>query len=149
MKGRIMKVASILKAKGASVATTPPDATVSAVVWDLRLKGIGALVVSEDGTTVLGLISERDIVHALAEHGARLLGLRVSQLMTRSVVTCTPEDSITTVMALMTRHRVRHIPVVEDGKLRGIVSIGDVVKHRLDELEMEANIIREAYIARR
>ncbi len=144
-----MKVASILKAKGASVATTPPDATVSAVVWDLRLKGIGALVVSEDGTTVLGLISERDIVHALAEHGARLLGLRVSQLMTRSVVTCTPEDSITTVMALMTRHRVRHIPVVEDGKLRGIVSIGDVVKHRLDELEMEANIIREAYIARR
>ncbi len=144
-----MKVASILKAKGASVATTPPDATVSAVVWDLRLKGIGALVVSEDGTTVLGLISERDIVHALAEHGARLLGLRVSQLMIRSVVTCTPDDSITTVMALMTRHRVRHIPVVENGRLRGIVSIGDVVKHRLDELEMEANIIREAYIARR
>jgi len=149
MEESIVKVAAILKAKGTSVATTPPEATVSTVVWDLRSKGIGALVVSQDGTTLLGLISERDIIHALAEHGARLPGLRVSQLMTRSVVTCTPEDSITTVMALMTRHRVRHIPVVEAGRLRGIVSIGDVVKHRLDELEMEANVIREAYIARR
>ncbi len=144
-----MKVAAILKAKGASVATTPPDETVSTIVWELRSKNIGALVISEDGITVLGLIAERDIIHGLAEHGARLLGLRASQLMTQPVLTCAREDSVTTVMALMTRHRVRHIPVVEDGKLRGIVSIGDVVKHRLDELEMEANIIREAYIARR
>lgn len=144
-----MKVAAILKAKGASVATTPPDETVSTIVWELRSKNIGALVISEDGITVLGLIAERDIIHGLAEHGARLLGLRASQLMTQPVLTCAREDSVTTVMALMTRHRVRHIPVVEDGKLCGIVSIGDVVKHRLDELEMEANIIREAYIARR
>lgn len=144
-----MKIASILKAKGASVATTPPDTTISTIVWELRSKNIGALAISEDGATVLGLISERDIIHGLAEHGARLLGLRASQLTTRPVVTCTSEDSVTTVMALMTRHRVRHVPVVEDGKLCGIVSIGDVVKHRLDELEMEANIIREAYIARR
>ncbi|MBI4608041.1 MAG: CBS domain-containing protein [Candidatus Rokubacteria bacterium] len=144
-----MKVAAILKAKGASVSTTPPDTTLSTIAWELKSKGIGALVVSEDGTTILGLIAERDIVHALAEHGAKLSGLRVSQVMSRSVITCTPEDSVTTVMALMTRYRVRHIPVVEDGKLRGIVSIGDVVKHRLDELAMEANIIREAYIARR
>jgi len=144
-----MKVAAILKAKGASVSTTPPDTTLSTIAWELKSKGIGALVVSEDGTTVLGLISERDIVYGLAEHGARLPGLRVSQVMSRSAVTCTPEDSVTTVMALMTRYRVRHVPVVEGGKLCGIVSIGDVVKHRLDELEMEANIIREAYIARR
>lgn len=144
-----MKVASILKAKGTSVATTRPDVTISTVVWELRSKNIGALVVSEDGSTLLGMISERDIAHGLVEHGAKLLGMRASQLMTKPVVTCTPEDSITTVMALMTRYRVRHIPVVEGGKLRGIVSIGDVVKHRLDELEMEANVIREAYIARR
>jgi len=144
-----MKVGSILKAKGASVATTAPDATIATIVWELKSKGIGALVVSEDGATVLGLISERDIVYGLAEHGAKLPGMRVSQLTTRSVVTCTPEDIITRAMALMTHHRVRHIPVIEDGKLRGIISIGDVVKHRLDELELEANILREALIVRR
>lgn len=143
-----MKVASILRAKGESVATTLPDTTISTMVWELRSKGIGALVVSQDGTTVLGLISERDIVHGLTEHGAGLLGMCASQVMTKSVVTCTPEDSITNVMAQMTRHRVRHIPVVEGGKLRGIVSIGDVVKYRLDELELEANVLREAYITR-
>ncbi len=143
-----MKVASILKAKGERVATTSPDTMISMVVWELRSKGIGALVVSQDGTTTLGLISERDIVHGLAEHGPRLLGMPTSQVMTKSVVTCTPEDSITNVMAQMTRHRVRHIPVVEGGKLRGIVSIGDAVKHRLDELELEANVLREAYITR-
>jgi CBS domain-containing protein len=141
-----MKVASILKAKGESVETIPPDTTISSAVWDLRVKSIGALVVSEDGTTMLGLISERDVVRGLAEHGAALLGLRVREVMSRSVITCAPEDSITRVMAEMTRHRVRHLPVVEQGRLRGIVSIGDVVKYRLDELEMEANILREALI---
>ncbi len=134
-----MNVASILKAKGESVATTLPDTTISTIVWELRSRGIGALVVSQDGTTFLGLISERDIVHSLAEHGAGLLGMRASQVMTKSV---------TSVMAQMTRHRVRQIPVVEGGKLRGIVSIGDVVKHRVDELELEANVLREAYITR-
>lgn len=144
-----MKVASILNAKGKNVATTRPDTTMSTIVWELRSKGIGALVVSQDGTTILGLISERDIVHGLTEHGARLLSMRASQVMTTSVVTCTPEDSSTNVMAQMTRHRVRHIPVIEGGKLRGIVSIGDLVKHRLDELELEANVLRQAYITRR
>ncbi len=142
-----MKVASILKAKGESVTTTP-DTTISTIVWELRSKGIGALVVSQDGTTMLGLISERDIVSALAEHGAGLLGMRAAQVMSRPIVTCTPEDSITGVMAQMTRHRVRHIRVVDGERLRGIVSIGDMVKHRLDELELEANVLREAYITR-
>lgn len=142
-----MKVASILKAKGESVTTTP-DTTISTIVWELRSKGIGALVVSQDGTTMLGLISERDIVSALAEHGAGLLGMRAAQVMSRPMVTCTPEDSITGVMAQMTRHRVRHIRVVDGERLRGIVSIGDMVKHRLDELELEANVLREAYITR-
>ena len=143
-----MSVESILKAKGTHVETTRPDTTLYTIVWDLKLKGIGALVVSEDGTSVLGLISERDIVRGLAEHGATILSLPVSKLVTSPVVTCTPRESITAVMARMTRHRVRHLPVVEGGKLCGIVSIGDVVKHRLDELELEANILRENLMAR-
>jgi len=143
-----MSVESILKAKGPHVETTRPDTTVYTILWDMKLKGIGALVVSEDGATVLGLISERDIVRGLAEHGAKLLTLPVSQLVTSPVVTCTPRESITAVMARMTLHRVRHLPVVDLGKLCGIVSIGDVVKHRLDELEQESNILRENLIAR-
>ena len=143
-----MKVSSILKTKGRSVATAPPDTTLSTVVWDLKVKSIGAVVVSDDGATILGMISERDIVLGLAEHGAKLLGMRAADIMNRSVITCSPEDNVTAVMAQMTRHRARHIPVVEDGKLCGIVSIGDVVKHRLDELELEANILREAYLVR-
>ena len=140
-----MSVAAILKAKGAGVETTRPDTTLHAVVWDLKLKGIGALVVTDDGVTVRGLISERDIVRGLAEHGSTLLALPVSRLLTAApVVTCAPGESITAVMARMTRHRVRHLPVVEGGRLCGIVSIGDIVKNRLDELELEANILRES-----
>jgi len=138
-----MKVAAILKAKGTHVETTRPDTSLYSVIWDLKLKRIGAFVVSQDGSIVLGLVSERDIVHGLAEHGAKLLALPVAQVMTSPVVTCTPEDNGTAVMARMTRYRVRHLPVIEDGKLAGIVSIGDVIKYRLDELEMEANILRE------
>jgi CBS domain-containing protein len=143
-----MKVAAILKAKGTHVETTRPDASLYTIVWDLKLKGIGAFVVSEEGATVLGMVTERDIVLGLAEHGTKLLSLPVSRVMTPAV-TCTPEDSVTAVMARMTRYRVRHLPVVEDGKLRGIVSIGDVIKYRLDELEMEANILRETLIISR
>src|SRR5262249_37595979 len=101
------------------------------------------IVVSEDGSMVLGLVSERDIIRGLTEHGAQLLTLPVSKLMTSPVITCRLEESITAVMARMTRHRARHLPVVEGGKLCGIVSIGDVVKHRLDELQLEANVLRE------
>lgn len=143
-----MKVSSILKAKGGSVATTRTDTTLSTIAWELKVKGIGAVVISDDGVTILGMVSERDIVLGLAEHGAKLLGMRASDIMNRSVVTCSPDDSGTAVMAQMTRHRARHIPVVEGGKLCGIVSIGDLVKHRLDELELEANVLREAYLVR-
>jgi CBS domain-containing protein len=106
-------------------------------------------VVSEDGTTVLGMISERDILRGLAEHGTKLLSSPVSQPMTTAVLTCTLGDSIAAVIARMTRHCVRHLPVVEGGRLCGIVSIGDVVKHRLDELELEANVLRENLMASR
>jgi CBS domain-containing protein len=138
-----MSVALILKAKGTHVETTRPDTTLYTVVWSLQVKGIGAQVVSEDGITVLGLISERDIVRGLTQHGTKLLALPVSELMTSPAVTCTPGESIRAVMARMTRYRVRHLPVVEGGKLCGIVSIGDLVKHRLDELELETNVLRE------
>jgi CBS domain-containing protein len=143
-----MKVASILKRKGTDVTTVRPDATIAAAAREMATKEIGALVVTEDGRTVLGLLGERDIVTGLAHYGARIMDLRVSDLMRRAVVTCGPDDTITGVMAVMTRHRARQLPVVEGRHLRGIVSIGDAVKHRLEELETEANILREAFIAR-
>jgi CBS domain-containing protein len=139
-----MTVAAILKAKGSHVETTHPDTTLYTVAWQLKSRNIGALVVvGEDDTRILGMISERDVVRALIEHDAHVLALPVSRVMTTSVFTCTPRDRITAVMALMTRHRVRHLPVLDDRRLVGIVSIGDVVKHRLDELELEANVLRE------
>jgi CBS domain-containing protein len=143
-----MNVSSLLKVKGTSVVTVPPDATIATVVHELRARGIGALVVTQDGRRVLGLIAERDIVHGLAEHGPRLLGMRVVELMERAVVTCAPDDTIATVMGRMTHQRARHLPVVEHGQLRGLVSIGDVVKHRLDDLETETHILREMFLAR-
>jgi len=143
-----MKVMSILKKKGDRVVTVRPEATLAAVVRELTAKAIGAVVVSEDGVTPLGLVSERDIVRALGIYGGRTLDLHALDIMERRPVTCHPGDSVTRLMAEMTRYRVRHLPVVEDGRLRGIVSIGDAVKHRLDELETEANVLREAFIAR-
>jgi CBS domain-containing protein len=147
-EGRIMNVTSILKVKGAHVTTVRPDATVLAIIRELTAKSIGAVVVSEDGVGLLGLVAERDIVRALGIYGARTLDLRAADIMVRRPVTCRPEDSLTRIMSEMTRERVRHLPVVEEGRLRGLVSIGDVVKHRLDELETEANILREAFIGR-
>ena len=141
-----MTVAAILKAKGSHVESVRPDATLYTAVWELKSKNIGALVVvGNDGTTILGMISERELVRELLGHDTptHLLSLPVSKVMTTPVVTCSPDERITAVMARMTRHRVRHLPVVEHGRLVGIVSIGDVVKHRLDELELEASVLRE------
>jgi len=140
-----MTVAAILKDKGGHVETTHPDTTLYTVAWQLKTRNIGALVVvDESGTRIVGMISERDFVRALTEHGAPLLALSVSRVMTTPVLTCAPGDRITEVMARMTRHRVRHLPVVDGGRLIGIVSIGDVVKYRLDELMLEADVLREA-----
>ena len=144
-----MNVDGILRTKGAAVVTIRPDATIGDLVRGLRADRIGAMIVSEDGRSILGIISERDVVRGLAERGSRILEAPVADLMTRDVVSCTPRDTVKQVMAEMTRHRVRHLPVVADGVLCGIVSIGDVVKNRLEEMETETNVLREAYIARK
>ena len=138
-----MNVETILRTKGSAVATIRPDETVGVAVQQLIDRNIGALVVSNDGDSVDGIISERDIVHGLADHGTALLSLKVAQMMSRRVVTCELSDSVDQLMAEMTNRRIRHFPVVQDGRLRGIVSIGDVVKNRLDEVESEATSMRE------
>jgi len=138
-----MNVETILKAKGRAVVTIAPDATISEAVELLRQKGIGAVVVSDDGIRIGGILSERDIVHALAERGARTLQLEVATLMTRHVYSCRPDDTVADLMAEMTLRRIRHLPVVENGRLSGIISIGDVVKSRLDEVEAEASSLRQ------
>jgi CBS domain-containing protein len=144
-----MKVESILAAKGESVETIRPDREIALAAVRLRDARIGALVVSTDGKEVKGIISERDIVRGLAERGANVLDLTVRNLMTPKVITCTPEDSVTHLMKLMTSKRIRHLPVISaEGELCGIVSIGDVVKNRLEELELEATVLRDAYISR-
>ncbi len=143
-----MKVQAMLSAKGHEVATTLPETVISTVIRKLKLEGVGALVVSEDGDHVIGIISERDVVRGLAEHGAELLDMRVADLMTRNVKTCSPEDDLKHVMTEMTRSRIRHLPVTEDGRMCGIVSIGDVVKTRLDELETETSALRDYIVGR-
>jgi CBS domain-containing protein len=137
-----MNVETILRNKGNWVATIRPDATIAEAVEMLNRERIGALVVSEADGNVDGVLSERDIVSALAAYGADLLSRPVDEVMTRNVVTCDPADTVQDLMAEMTNRRFRHFPVVRDGRLCGIVSIGDLVKNRLDEVEFEADSLR-------
>jgi CBS domain-containing protein len=143
-----MDVDRILRSKGATVITIRSDATVAELVRGLRDARIGAMVVSDDGWHVDGIVSERDVVRGLAEHGVRIMDERIADVMTRVVVTCSPHDTVKQVMSVMTLRHVRHLPVVDDGVLKGIVSIGDVVKFRLDEIQTEAGVLRDAYIGR-
>lgn len=132
-----MHIRHLLRHKGSEVATISGDETVRAALALLAERGIGALVVSGDGRSIDGILSERDIARGLHERGAGLLGEPVSGVMTAEVHSCTPDVSVTDLAQLMTDRRVRHVPVVEAGGMVGIVSIGDVVKARLDELEEE------------
>ena len=143
-----MSVQSILRRKGTEVTTIGPEANIKAAADRLRGNNIGALVVL-DGEAVIGLISEREIVYALSRYGDALSSMSVKQIMRFGAITVSPDESIDRVMKLMTRHRVRHMPVLRDDKLAGIVSIGDVVRHRLDDLEIETNVLRDAYFASR
>jgi CBS domain-containing protein len=140
-----MLVGQILNAKGGKVVSTRQDATIAEVAGLLRRKKIGAVVVMEAGK-LCGIISERDLARGLADHGAELLEMKVAQLMTRDVVTCTPESGLDHLMQSMTEGRFRHLPVLRDGEMIGIISIGDVVKHRLSELEAETHQLQD-YIA--
>ena len=141
-----MTVARILALKGRNVITTAPHRTLDEVAKILAEKGIGAVVVTGADGEVLGILSERDIVRAVARGGMGLLEDPVSKHMTAKVVTATEEMSVVGVMEEMTRHRFRHIPIVKNGRLAGLISIGDVVKHRLEEIENEHQALRE-YIA--
>jgi len=132
-----MRISDLLRAKGTEIVTVTPDTRVRRLLAVLAEHRIGAVVVSHNGTSVDGIASERDIVRSLAERGAAVLSEPVTAIYTAEVRTVTPQTSLEEVMRMMTLHRVRHAPVVADGGLAGIVSIGDVVKSRIDELETE------------
>ena len=143
-----MKVENILVQKGSDVATIGPEVSVKKAADWLRAKNIGALVVTRDDT-VLGTISERNIVRAFSQYGEQIASMPVKDIMTHGFITVVPGDDLNHVMTLMTQHRARHLPVLRNGRLAGIVSIGDVVKHRLDDLELETKVLRDVYIASR
>ena len=141
-----MLVSDLIKEKGAGVITTRPATTVADVADIIASKRIGAVVVTELDDKVVGIISERDIVNGLSMSGASLLKLPASDVMTRDVFTCAKTEDVNQLRREMTTRRARHIPIVEDDKLIGIISIGDIVKNRLDELEDETQQMRD-YIA--
>ena len=143
-----MNVQTMLEKKGGKVVTAPPGMTILAISHLLNAERIGALIVSSDGERIEGIISERDVARGLAAHGQELPHMHARDLMTREVMTCGPEDDIKMVMSRMTHGRIRHLPVVAQGKLCGIISIGDVVKNRLEELEMETSVLRDYAVAR-
>ena len=139
-----MNVQSILGTKGFDVATVGQEASLADAAARLRDHGVGALVVSNDGQHIDGIVSERDVVRALAAHGAGALGRTVGSVMSTTVVTCVADDSVEDLMSSMTERRIRHLPVVdEQGLLAGIVSIGDVVKARLGQLQVENDALTE------
>jgi CBS domain-containing protein len=141
-----MRIADVLRSKGSAVATVTPQTTIAELLAGLAEHNIGAMVVlGPEG--LVGIVSERDVVRNLHERGAAMLTRPVSDIMTTVVATCTPQDSINGLAAVMTQNRVRHIPVLDGGRLAGIVSIGDVVKTRMEELEAEQEQL-QAYITR-
>lgn len=143
-----MLVSNVLESKGTLVVTVHGSATVEQVVADLIRHRVGALVVSPDGNRIEGIVSERDIVWHMSTLHGDLLAEPVSSIMSTSVRVCRPGDDVESIMNLMTEHRVRHVPVVEAGRLCGIISIGDVVKSRMQELEKDRNELMEYITAR-
>jgi CBS domain-containing protein len=141
-----MRIRDVLRSKGGTVFTIEPDASVHELLARLSGHNVGALVVSPDGRTVAGIVSERDVVRRLHASGPAVLAEPVSTIMTSTVTTCGEQDNVEDLMRLMTDHRIRHVPVLRDGRLVGVISIGDVVKNRIGELEYErSNLI--GYIA--
>jgi len=141
-----MKVTEILHLKGADVITIWPGASLQSAVERMASRNIGALVVVDDEGKIVGMVSERDVVLALAASAEKAPAQSVTDVMSRRLLTCGPDDSLAELMAVMTEHRVRHLPVVDHGQLLGLVSIGDLVKARLGELEFESHVLRDAYL---
>jgi CBS domain-containing protein len=136
-----MTIAAVLRAKGSAVETIAADATLSDAVRRLGEKRIGALLVTEGGR-IAGIVSERDVIYCLREHGAEVLDWRVDRVMTAPAITAESSLSVLAALALMTQRRIRHLPVVDGGNLNGIVSIGDLVKYRMERIEAEAEAMR-------
>ncbi len=141
-----MSVSHILKHKGRDVFILPPTATVHEVANELSTRRIGAIVVSRGQGIIDGIVSERDIVRCVSQHGAKALERPVSEIMTQHVRACAEDDSEAELMVMMTQHRIRHLPVVSNGKLAGMISIGDVVKFRIEAIERDAEDMK-AYIS--
>jgi CBS domain-containing protein len=142
-----MRVSDILDHKGREVVTVPAAISVAALARLLRTRRIGAAVVVADDQAMIGIVSERDVVHHIASDGEAALHLPVREIMSAPVETCTPDEDIKHIMATMTQKRIRHVPVLDNGRLAGIVSIGDVVRHRLAENTMEISVLRDAALA--
>ncbi len=141
-----MRIADLLRKKGSAVATVTPETTVTALLAGLAENNVGAMVVVSPEGSIAGIVSERDVVRRLNEHGPGLLDGPVSEIMTKLVASCGPEDTVDQLSILMTERRIRHVPVLADGRLAGIISIGDVVKNRMEELEKSQEQL-EAYIS--
>ncbi|GAB3143127.1 CBS domain-containing protein [Amycolatopsis sp. NPDC004378] len=141
-----MRIADLLRKKGSAVATVTPETTVTTLLAGLAEKNVGAMVVVAPDGSIAGIVSERDVVRRLNDHGPALLDGPVSSIMTTLVASCTPDDSVDQLSVLMTERRIRHVPVLADGRLAGIISIGDVVKNRMEELEKSQEQL-EAYIS--
>ena len=139
------RICSILKRKGHSIVTAAPDQSIASFAYLLYSNRIGATPVVDADNKVVGMISERDVIRGIVEHGQSVLGLPVETLMTRLVNTCTLDDTVGDVMEMITQHRTRHVPVVKDGKLEGIISIGDVVNQLLEEARFEVSSL-QSYI---
>ena len=140
-----MNVSDILKSKGSGVLTIKPNETIAALSRLLQANRVGAVVVSHNGRTIDGIISERDIAYSLAERRGDLHLLQVSALMTKQVVTCSPDDSLNEAALMMSQRRVRHLPVKADGQLAGIISLRDVLEYRLNTLERRSAVL-QAYV---
>jgi CBS domain-containing protein len=138
-----MSISDILNEKGRKVVKARPKDSVLSAVRQLADKRIGAVLVEDEWMRPVGIFSERDFVDAAAEHGAAALSMTVDSLMSSPIVSCRLSDKLETVMAVMTKSKIRHLPVIEDGRLLGIVSIGDLVKHRLDEKELETHVLQD------
>lgn len=144
-----MRVADILKDKGTAIFSVRPNETIQAVAKKLHREGVGAMIVSSDGASLDGIISERDVAISLAVYDKEFRALPASALMKTAVITCSPETSVANVARIMTEKRLRHLPVKDGDRLVGVISIGDVLKHRLEEVQLESRVLRDMVIAGR